>query len=112
MDPAAPAEEAELFLNALTHASRTPLDDVEIIVFEINEQIRPARPFIAALDTVRRGGGQPAFVRRLIPIDVARLLAPTDFYTLDDHMNANGHAVVAGALSALLRNQSVTGTRN
>lgn len=109
MDPASPTEEAELFVNALTHASRTPLDEVQIIVFEINEQISPARPFIAALNEVKRRDGYPAFVRRLIPIDVAPLLTPKDFYILDDHMNANGHEVVAGALAAPLRNRSATG---
>ena len=111
MDPVTPAEEAELFVNALSHASRMPLDDVQIVVFEINEQIRPARPFIAALDEVRRREGNPAFVRRLIPIDVAPLLEPTDFYVLDDHMNSRGHGVVAVALSELLRNRSLAPPR-
>jgi hypothetical protein len=88
MEPATPVEEAELFVNALAHGSRTPLSGVQIVVVEINEQIRPARPFIAALDEVRRRESNPAFVRELIPIDVAPLLEPTDFYVLDDHMNA------------------------
>ena len=103
MDPATPTEEAELFVNALTHASRTPLDDVQIIVFEVNEQIRPSRPFIAALDAVRRRDANPAFIRRLIALDVAPLLTPEDFYRLDDHMNARGHEVVAGALAGQIR---------
>jgi len=99
MEPATPAEEAELFLNALMHASRTPLDNVQIIVFEINEQIRPSRPFIAALDEARRRDAYPAFIRRLIALDVAPRLSRDDFYKLDDHMNARGHDVVAGALA-------------
>src|SRR5204863_1483098 len=53
MDPAPPAEEAELFINALSRAGHAPLDHVQIVVFEINEQIRPPRPFIAALETAR-----------------------------------------------------------
>jgi lysophospholipase L1-like esterase len=109
MDPATPAEEAELFVNALTHASRTPLDNVQLIVFEINEQIRPARPFIAALDAVSRRDGNPAFVRRLIALDVAPALTPEDFYRLDDHMNARGHAVVANALAEQIKGRVFTG---
>ena len=103
MDPATPTEEAELFVNALTHASRAPLDHVQLIVFEVNEQIRPSRPFIAALDAVRRRDANPAFIRRLMALDVAPLLTPEDFYRLDDHMNARGHEKVAGALAEAIR---------
>jgi lysophospholipase L1-like esterase len=103
MDPATPTEEAELFVNALTHAGRTRLDAVQLIVFEVNEQIRPSRPFIAALDAVRRRDANPAFIRRLIALDVAPLLTPEDFYKLDDHMNARGHEKIAGALAEVVR---------
>jgi hypothetical protein len=108
MEPTAPAEEAELFINALTHAGRASLDDVQLIVFEVNEQIRPSRPFIAALDAVRRRDANPAFVRRLIALDVAPLLTPEAFYRLDDHMNARGHDVVAGALFEIIRNRALS----
>lgn len=103
MDAVTPTEEAELFLHALTHASRTPLDHVQVIVFEVNEQLRPPRPFIAALDEVRRRAGNPAFVRRLITLDTPRVLTPADFYILDDHMNAHGHQVIGDALVDLIR---------
>jgi hypothetical protein len=103
MDPVTPAEEAELFLHVLTHAAQTPLDDVQVIVIEINEQIRPPRPFIAALDTIRRQSGNPAFVQRLIALDVAPLLAADDFYILDDHLRAQGHEVLGEALADVIR---------
>jgi hypothetical protein len=103
MDPAPPAEEAEFFLNALKGASHVRLDDVQIVVFEINEQIRPARPFIAALETVKQREENPPFIRRLKTIDVAPLLTADDFYVLDDHMNSRGHEKVASALAAALR---------
>jgi len=104
MDPAPPAEEAELFINALSRAGHAPLDHVQIVVFEINEQIRPPRPFIAALETARHDEQHPDFVRRLKTIDVAPLLTADDFYVLDDHMNSRGHEKVATALAAALRN--------
>ena len=102
MDPIAPADEAELFLYVLSHGTRAPLDHVQVIVFEINEQIRPPRPFIAALDEVRRRAGNPAFVQRLTALDVAPLLNRDDFYVLDDHMRARGHQVVGEALADLV----------
>ena len=98
MDPVTPSEEAELFVDVLKHASRAALDHVQLVVLEVNEQIRPARPFIAALDAVRRRDANPAFIRELIALDVATLLTPDDFYKLDDHMNARGHEKVAAAL--------------
>ena len=76
---------------------------MQLIVFEVNEQIRPSRPFIAALDAVRRRDANPAFIRRLMALDVAPLLTPDDFYKLDDHMNARGHEKVAGALAEAMR---------
>ncbi len=103
MAPASPAEEADLFLNALQHAGRTPLDNIQVIVYEINEQIRPARPFIAALADAHKQSKYPEYIRKLIPIDVAPLLSPADFYVLDDHMNANGHDIVSTALANVIR---------
>ena len=105
MESATPTEEAELFVNALANAGRTPLDGVQVIVFEINEQINPPRPFIAALDAVRRGEANPPFVRRLIALDVAPRLGSDDFYVLDDHMRAEGHEAVGEALAELIRNR-------
>ena len=98
-----PTEEAEAFVNVLAH-SRVPLAHVQVIVFEINEQIRPPRPFIAVLDTVRRQAQHPEFVRRLQTLDVAPLLSPGDFYDLDDHLRAHGHQVLGEALSDLVSN--------
>lgn len=105
MDPVTPAEEAQLFVHVLTHASRASLDHVQVVVFEVNEQIRPARPFIAALDAVRRRDANPAFIRDLIALDVAPLLTADDFYRLDDHMNARGHEKVAAALAGAIRDK-------
>jgi hypothetical protein len=104
MEPASPTEEAEAFVNVLIRAAGARLDPVQIVVFEINEQIRPARPFIAALDSVKRRGQYPEFIRRLKTVDVAPLLDPGDFYVLDDHMNRRGQEAVAEALVVAIRN--------
>ena len=99
MEPAAPDQEAQLFLNALRFGSKAALDNVQVVVFEISEQIRPARPFIAALDRMRKRNDLPPFIHRLIALDVAPHLTRDDFYRLDDHMKASGHEKVAAALA-------------
>ncbi len=103
MGIASPTEEAALFLNVLATGSHTPLDNVQVIVFEINEQIRPARPFIAALDQLRRRPEYPSFIQRLIAVDVAPKLSEEDFYVLDDHMRPSGHQKVGDALAEVMR---------
>ena len=90
-------------MNVLAHASRARLDDVQVIVFEVNETLHPPRPFIAALVEVGRREGNPSFVRRLITLDTTRLLTPEDFYVLDDHMNAHGHQLIGEALFDVIR---------
>jgi lysophospholipase L1-like esterase len=103
MDPATPEQEAQLFLNAVAFGGRIVLDEVQIVVFEINEQIHQSRPFIAALDAARKRPIRPQFIRRLIAVDVAPRLTSDDFYRLDDHMNARGHQKVAAALADAIR---------
>ena len=81
-------------------------DGVQIIVFEVNQDIEPRRPFIAALDVAKRGDGNPPFVRRLVTLDTATVLTPRDFYVLDDHMKASGHQAIGEALSSLVRSNA------
>jgi hypothetical protein len=102
MVEATPEEEARLFLNALVRAGRKPLEGVQLIVFEINQRLRPPRPFIGALDRVARDASYPAFVRGLKTLDTTTVLTPADFYVLDDHMNAAGHRAVGDAVAKLV----------
>jgi hypothetical protein len=103
MDIVPPTEEADLFLYVLTHAARVPLDDVLVIVFEVNQDGERRRPFIVALDEVKRREGNPRFVRRLITLDTASVLSGRDFYILDDHMKASGHRAIADTVSKLIQ---------
>jgi hypothetical protein len=102
MVEAPPEEEARLFLNAVMHAGHQPLDGVRLVVFEVNQRLKPPRPFIAALDSVCRDQAYPAFIRQLRTLDTTTVLAPADFYSLDDHMNARGHEAVGRALARLI----------
>jgi len=103
MEPIAPEQEAELFIHVLTHAGRTSLDNVQLIVFEVNQEFDHPRKFIAALDAVARRPENPPFVRRLITLDTTKLLEPDDFYVLDDHMRASGHLAIGNALAKIVR---------
>lgn len=103
MDPISPGNEAELFLYVLTHGSHVPLDGVQIIVLEVNQEIEPRRPFLAALANIRRHEDNPAYVRSLVTLDTAPFLKPHDFYVLDDHMKPSGHEAIGAALARLVR---------
>jgi len=97
-----PDVEAGLFLNALEHAGKTPLDAVQVAVLEVNQELGHPRRFIAALDKVARAETHPGWVRRLVTFDTTSVLQDDDFYVLDDHMNARGHeAVGAGLVTAV-----------
>jgi hypothetical protein len=108
---ASPAEEAALFLNALVHAGHQPLDGVQLVVLEINEELLPRRPFIAAVDSARHDAAFPEFVQHLIAADMSRLLTPSHFFVLDDHMNPRGHRAVGEALADLLRTRGAVPAR-
>ena len=102
LEPMPAAQEAQLFLFTVEHASGVRLDDVQVVAFEINER-RTARPFIAAVDQERRRRGRAPFINRLKAVDVAPQLTRDDFYRLDGHMNGRGHEKVAAALADAIR---------
>jgi hypothetical protein len=98
-------EEATLFIDVLARGSRVPLDNVKLIVLEASEQIRPPRSFLANVAVVSRGAHQPPPIRRLHALDVAPLLEEDDFYDLDDHLRASGHAKIGRALAGVIQSR-------
>ena len=98
-----PDVEAGLFLNALEHAGKTPLDAVQVVVLEVNQELGHPKRFIAALDKAARADIQPAWVKRLVTFDTTSVLKDDDFYVLDDHMNAKGHEAVGTSLAAVVQ---------
>jgi hypothetical protein len=103
MEVLPPEVEAELFLNALEHAGRTPLDGVQVVALEVNQELSHPRAFIAALAQVAPHDPHPPFVRRLLTFDTTAVLKDDDFYVLDDHMNAKGHDAVGSGLAAVVQ---------
>jgi hypothetical protein len=95
-------DEAELFLNAILKAGRTSLEHVQLVVLEINQNLEHPRVFTTALTGASRRPDLPPFLRRLITLDTSSIVGPDDFYVLDDHLTARGHARIGEALATLL----------
>jgi hypothetical protein len=98
-----PSQEAELFLGALMHAGRTPLDNVLIIVFPVVQQLELADAFKRALAEETHKPDRPPWVRRIVSVNTSEFLSAGDFYVLDDHMNAQGHRRVGERLADEVR---------
>lgn len=102
MKPLPVKEEVALFLNALEHAGRTPLKDVDVVVLEVNQDPTHPKAFIEALAETSRFPAAPSFVRRLLVADTTRLIKDEDFYVLDDHMRPSGHRAIGNYLASLV----------
>jgi hypothetical protein len=98
-----PSEEAALFLHTLEHGTRTPLENVQVIVFAVHQDAEIARAFTMALAQESRKPGHPPYVANLIVLNSAALLAFEDFYTLDDHMRPSGHRAIGERLGTLIK---------
>ncbi|MEW5984830.1 MAG: hypothetical protein AB1806_20955 [Acidobacteriota bacterium] len=103
MDPAVtPADEARLFLNALVHAGRMPLDGVQVIVFEVHPDRRVRRSFVTGLNAAKGARSLPGYVRDMVVLDTQPLLKADDFFVIDDHLRARGHETLADAVREVL----------
>lgn len=102
MDALSPSREAELFLNAVSHAGHTPLDGVALVVLEVSQEPTHPRAFIEAVRALAPKADAPPFVRNLVTFDTTRVLTPDDFYVLDDHMRSRGHAAIGDGLATLV----------
>ncbi|MCK6451602.1 MAG: hypothetical protein L6R19_12215 [Alphaproteobacteria bacterium] len=108
--PAPPADsnvlEARAFLDVLLHY-RELVAGTPIVVLELNEHNRNDRRFVDAAALLLHEPRYAALKPLLSLVDVAPLLAPADYYVLDDHMRPSGHAKVARAIAAELRRRGV-----
>lgn len=97
------ATQARLFVNALVHGTTRDLAPVEILVLELDSYAVGSSDFLAALQREAVTPNQPPFIRRLRVVDLRGQLRPEDYFVLDDHLRASGHAKVAGLLFERLR---------
>lgn len=98
---AATPEEAELFLNALQKASpAVPLARLHTIVLDPTNprEVEDPSSFVRALAACLRAPEHQTIAASIRVLDVAPLLSADDYYLLDDHLRASGHAKVAKAM--------------
>ena len=97
--PTADAE-ADAFLPILGRIVRE-VPAVPVIVFELSGlESSAGRRFVVTLN--RRVGQVPALRSRVTVLDLERALGRDEYFTLDTHVNASGHRVVADRLAAVL----------
>lgn len=101
-DPAVRRNQVAYFLNAL-ETSPVDLSPYRIILFEMNARNEHAEWFLPMLRAEIAHGLHPDWVRRLVLVDVAARLVPSDFYVLDDHLTPDGQKKVAGILFPYVR---------
>lgn len=92
-------DEVDLFLNAVQH-SGLDLEKTTIIAFVMNgRNPDDNRDFPAALKRKLATGHYPSYLQNMIVLDFSDALRKEHFYTLDDHLNAAGHEVIAAGLA-------------
>jgi len=99
-EPAAPSaeEQAQLFVNALVHATSRDLSHVGLLVLELDSYRLASSSFLEALEREASAAAQPAFIRALRVADLRGRLEPSDYFALDDHLRASGQLKVAETL--------------
>jgi hypothetical protein len=103
--PPPPEDEADAFLNALFTASRFGIDRLKIVVLDpTNPWMIAGDPaaFTRALEARLELPENAERAKKLRVLDVTKLLEPSDYFLLDDHLRPSGHAKIAKALAELL----------
>ncbi|HET7292272.1 MAG TPA: hypothetical protein VFM88_07600 [Vicinamibacteria bacterium] len=97
------AQQARLFVNALSHATTRDLSAVSLLVLELDSYRVASSDFVTALMREAAAPSHPHLIRTLQVVDLRGRLASGDFFLLDDHLTAPGHAKVAAVLLEKLR---------
>jgi hypothetical protein len=93
------AAESAAFLGAL-RLSPVRLDSLQLIVIELNARRPSNTGFLERLREDAQLPGNPAWMRRIVTVDVSTAITAADFFFSDDHMRSSGHARVAEVLAA------------
>jgi hypothetical protein len=101
-----PKQEARYFANAVIHATRRDLASVRIIVFELQPYRVNQSAFETALMREISLAGHKPYIRQMRMLDLHGVLGPEDYYVLDDHLRAQGHAKLARLLMAEMSQDS------
>ena len=96
-------EEAEAFVNILMK-SQVNLQDVKIIVIELNSYGNNDSDFIGNLKRIIKSGNYPEYINNIRMIDSSKILNKKHYFILDDHINREGHKVVAEEILKIMQN--------
>jgi hypothetical protein len=88
--------DVDLFLHVLRQ-NEDILSSVPIIVFEMNGK-NQTNIFTTGLKEKMINDNNPPFIKNLIVLDMLQYLKDKYFYILDDHLNYQGHIVIADLL--------------
>ncbi|MFA5181885.1 MAG: hypothetical protein WC405_11230 [Syntrophales bacterium] len=94
--------EIDAFLQVL-QKSRPDLRNLRIIVFEANPYAANDRSFLDNLKKQIKNPAYPDYIRNMIVLDLGKELNAGKYLTLDDHMNADGHRLIAERLTAVIQ---------
>lgn len=95
-------DEVDVFLQVL-QKSRPDLRNLKIIVFEANPYAANDRSFLDNLKKQIRNPSYPDYIRNMTVLDLGKELNADKYLTLDDHMNADGHRLIAERLTAVIQ---------
>ncbi|HXH19855.1 MAG TPA: hypothetical protein VNJ07_12310, partial [Chitinophagales bacterium] len=85
--------------------SKPALENVQIIVMNISGPLYTTPSFINALSKVKESSSYPAFVRSIKPVDICGIVGKQDYFTLDCHLNEQGHRKVAALVTAAIHSE-------
>jgi lysophospholipase L1-like esterase len=94
--------EIDAFLQVLQN-SRPDLRNLKIIVFEANPYAVNNRPFLENLKKQIKNPSYPDHIRNISVLDLGKELNAGRYLTLDDHMNADGHRLIAERVTAVIQ---------
>jgi hypothetical protein len=97
--------DVDLFLHVLKQ-NEDILSSVPIIVFEMSGK-NQNKFFITGLKEKMRNSNNPLFIKNLIVLDTLHHVRNEHFYILDDHLNYQGHIVVADLLNNVIKKAGV-----
>jgi lysophospholipase L1-like esterase len=101
-------DDVDLFINAIVQ-SNLDLKNVQIVVFIMNGRIAADnKAFPAALKERIIRNDYPSYIREMIVLDFSNILKDEHFYVLDDHMNRDGHVIVADALYQTIAQRGIS----
>lgn len=93
-------QEATNFLEVLLNSDQLKLK--KIVIFEVGSHNENSNQFINTLEEIIRSGEYPDYIKDAILLKLENEFLDTDYFILDDHLNAQGHQKLANSLLRFL----------